>query len=77
LDDLRARLKKYLDKPITLCLKENNVAVVHPDTPTVATLLTLYKTRSNLPVVEKDTGRLLGTISYYNVGAKIMGEGFG
>ena len=76
LGDLRKRLKKYLDKPVTLCLKEKNVAVVHPDTPTVATLLTLYQAKANLPVVEKDTGRLVGTISYYNVGAKIMEEGF-
>ncbi len=75
LGDLRKRLKKYLDKPVTVCLKEKNVAVVHPDTPTVATLLTLYQAKANLPVVEKDTGRLVGTISYYNVGAKIMEEG--
>jgi len=72
LDDLRTRLKKYLDKPVMLCLKEENVAMVHPDTPTYATLLTLYQAKANLPVVEKDTGRLVGTISYYNVGTKIM-----
>ena len=72
LDDLRKRLKKYLDQPVSICLKEEDVAIVHPDTPTVATLLTLYQAKANLPVVEKDTGRLVGTISYYNVGAKIM-----
>ena len=77
LEDLRTRLKKYLDKPVTLCLKEEDVAVVHPDTPMVATLLTLYQTKANLPVVERDTGLLMGTISYYNVGTKIMEEGFG
>lgn len=76
LDDLRERLKKYMDKPITLCLKKKSVAVVHPDTPMLETLLILYHARSNLPVVEKNTGKLVGTISYYNVGAKIMEEGF-
>jgi len=76
LDDLRERLKKYLDKPITLCLKKKDVAVVHPDTPMLETLLILYHAKSNLPVVEKNTGKLVGTISYYNVGAKIMEEGF-
>lgn len=76
LDDLRKRLKKYLDKPVSICIKEENVVIVHPDTPTVATLLTLYQAKANLPVVEKDTGLLVGTISYYNVGAKIMAEGF-
>ncbi len=74
LEDLRERLNKYLDKPISLCLKKNDVAVVHPDTPLLETLLILYNARSNLPVVEKDTGKLVGTISYYNVGSKIMNE---
>jgi CBS domain-containing protein len=76
LDDLRVRLKKYLDKPITLCLTRKNVAVVHPDTPMLETLLILYRAKANLPVVEKNTGKLVGTISYYSVGAKIMEEGF-
>jgi CBS-domain-containing membrane protein len=75
LEDLRRRLKKAIDYPVTICLKEN-VTVVHPDTPIVETLLTIYNTRKNLPVVEKDTGRLAGMISYYDVGTKIMEEGF-
>jgi len=33
MNDLRERLKKYLDKPVSLCLKQKDVAVVHPDTP--------------------------------------------
>jgi len=72
LSDLQERLKKYLDKPVSLCLKNKDVAVVHPDTPLVETLLTLYKARANLPVVDRDSGRLVGTISYYGIGAKIM-----
>ncbi len=76
LDDLRERLRKYIDKPVTICLKKKEkVAVVHPDMPIVETLLTLYRAKANLPVVEKGTGRLVGTISYYDVGAKIMEEG--
>ena len=76
LNDLRERLKKYLDKPVSLCLKKKDVAVVHPNTPIVETLLTLYKARANLPVVDRDSGRLVGTISYYGISAKIMGDGF-
>jgi len=72
MNDLRERLKKYLDKPVSLCLKKKDVAVVHPDTPLVETLLTLYKARANLPVVDRVSGRLVGTISYYGIGAKIM-----
>ena len=75
LEDLRRRLKKAIDFPVTTCLNEN-VTVVHPDTPIVETLLTIYNSRKNLPVVERDTGRLAGMISYYDVGSKIMEEGF-
>jgi len=74
LDDLRENLNKYLDMPVTLCLKKEDVAVVHPDMPIVETLLTLYKAKTNLPVVDRDSGRLEGTISYYGVGAMIMGD---
>ncbi len=49
---------------------------MHPDTPILETVLTLYNAKANLPVVEKDSGRLVGMISYYNVGAKILEEGF-
>ena len=75
LDDLRDRLRGVLEQPVTICLKED-VMVVHPDTPTVETLLILYRARTGVPVVNKDTGRLVGVVSYYDVGAKIMEEGF-
>ncbi|MEN8132249.1 MAG: CBS domain-containing protein [Pseudomonadota bacterium] len=74
MDDLRRRLKKAIDYPVTICLKEG-VKVVHPDTPIVEMLLTLYKTKANLPVVERQSGRLAGMISYYDVGKEIMKEG--
>jgi CBS-domain-containing membrane protein len=77
LDELRERLKENMEKPVTLCLKKKeDVAVVHPDTPIVETLLALYHAKANLPVVEENSGRLVGMISYYDVGAKIMEEGF-
>ena len=77
LDELRERLKEKMDKPVTICLKKKeDVIAVHPDTPILETLLALYKAKANLPVVEKGSGRLVGMISYYNVGAKILEEGF-
>lgn len=72
LEDVAERLGQRMEEPVTLCLKTENVAVVHPETPTVETLLTLYQTKANMPVVEKSTGMLVGMISYYDVGAKIM-----
>ncbi len=77
LEDLRDRLHKVIDQPVTLCLKDKEkVQVIHPDTPLVETLLTLYQTRASLPVVDRITGRLEGMVSYFDVGAKIMEKGF-
>lgn len=72
LEDVAQRLKQHMDEPIARFLKTEKVAVVHPDTPIVETLLTLYHAKANLPVVEKNSGKLVGMISYYNVGAKIL-----
>jgi len=74
LRDVADRLTRYLDEPVSLCLKVENVAIVHPETPIVETLLILYHTKANLPVVEEGTDRLVGMISYFNVGTKIMEE---
>jgi CBS-domain-containing membrane protein len=71
LRDLRIRLKEVEDKPVTFCIT-HNVPVVAPDTPLVETLLTLYRTHTSLPVVDPDSGCLLGVISYWDVGAKIL-----
>jgi CBS-domain-containing membrane protein len=71
LRDLRLRLKSVEDKPITYCMS-NDATIVEPDTPLVETLLVLYRTRTSLPVVDPDTGFLVGMISYWDVGTKIL-----
>lgn len=73
LDELRTRLRTVADEPVTTCL-DTKATAVDPDTPTLDTLLTLYRTKTALPVVEKQTGRLVGVISYFDVGKKIMEE---
>ncbi len=71
LSDLHRRFKQYEDRPITVCTLEEAV-IVHPDTPLIQTLFALYKCRANLPVVDRDSGRLEGLISYWDVGAAIL-----
>ncbi len=71
LEDLRERLKSVVDQPVTACV-DKNVPVVHPDTPMLETLLTLYRTKMAVGVVDEATGRLLGMISYFDVGERIM-----
>lgn len=71
LEDLRDRLNDVVDQPVTVCL-DPDVPVVHPDTPMIETLLTLYRTKTALGVVDETTRRLVGVISYFDVGERIM-----
>ena len=71
LSDLHRRLEKVKDEPISMCMHEEMVRV-SPDTPILETLLTLYKTSASLPVVDPETGILVGVISYFDVGEKIL-----
>ncbi len=71
LRDLRLRLKEVEDKPVTFCMS-HEAPVVAPGTPLVETLLLLYHARTSLPVVDPDSGCLVGVISYWDVGAKIL-----
>ncbi len=72
LSDLHRRFQKHENEPISMCMEQQEIEVVHPDTPLLETLLVLYRTRASLPVVEKDTQRLVGAISYWDVGEKIL-----
>lgn len=71
LADLRRRLKEKEDKPVSSCVSDDS-AVVRPDTPLVETLLILYRTRNSVAVVTPDDGRLVGMISYWDAGEKIL-----
>ena len=71
LTDLHRRFQQMEDQPISVCSIEEAL-IVHPDTPLIQTLFTLYKHRSSLPVVDAESGRLEGLISYWDVGAAIL-----
>ena len=59
------------DQPISVCM-HSDITTVTPNTPLVETLLLLYRTRISIPVVAPGTGKLVGMISYFDVGDKIM-----
>lgn len=71
LADLKRRLVEAEDLPVTHCLTDE-ATVVRPDTQLMEALLALYTTRTSVPVVEKDSGRLVGMISYWDVGEKVL-----
>lgn len=74
MEDLYARFADASDQPIAMCMS-HDIHPVAPDAPLTETLLQLYETKSSIPVVEPDTCKLLGMISYYDVGRKILTAG--
>jgi CBS domain-containing protein len=73
LKDLRRRMRESEDKPVTICLSDE-ATVIGPDTPLLETLLVLYKTRRSVPVVDPKDRRLLGVVSYWDVGRAILAQ---
>ncbi len=71
LHDLHERLRDVENEPISVCM-HSDITTVTPNTPLVETLLLLYRTRISIPVVAPGTGRLVGMISYFDVGEKIL-----
>ena len=75
LSDLYRRFMENSNTEIALCMDEKDVEVVAPDTPLLESVLVLYRTRASLPVVDPETGKLEGVISYYDLGESILKEG--
>jgi CBS-domain-containing membrane protein len=71
LADLHERLREVQNKPISCCMS-TDVSTVPPDKPLVESLLILYRTKISIPVVDPATGKLLGMISYWDVGEHIL-----
>ena len=73
-EDLFNRFAEVKDQPISICINKE-IQSVTPDTPLTETMLQLYKTRSSIPVVEEGSCKLLGMISYWDIGEKILAAG--
>jgi len=71
LSDLHQRLKQFENQPVSICMHQDSIQIA-PDTPLLETLLLLYKTKASIPVVDPDSQKLLGVISYWDVGEKIL-----
>ena len=71
LADLHNRVREIENKPVAMCMT-TDAETVSPDTPLVESLLILYRARNSLPVVDTDSGKLLGVISYWDAGEKIL-----
>ena len=73
-EDLFKRFAEVKDNPISICMSKE-IEPVSPDTPLTETMLQLYNTRASIPVVEDGSCKLLGMISYWDIGEKILAAG--
>lgn len=71
LSDLDNRLREVENQPVSMCMS-TDIATVAPETPLVETLLVLHRTRTSIPVVDEDSGKLAGMISYWDAGERIL-----
>ena len=71
LSDLHNRLREVEAQPVSVCMN-TDIATVPPNKPLVETLLILYRTKTSIPVVDPETGKLLGMISYWDAGENIL-----
>ncbi len=73
-EDLFQRFAEVKDQPISICMS-HEIKPIAPDTPLTETMMQLYNTRASIPVVETGTCKLLGMISYWEIGEKILAAG--
>lgn len=73
LADLHERLMDVENLAVSECVN-HDLPVVGPDTPLVETLLVLYRWRASLPVVDPASRKLLGMISYFDIGRHLLAE---
>jgi CBS-domain-containing membrane protein len=74
IDQLRRKMKK-VDASRVRDFVVKPERVVHPDTAPVEIVLQLYRGANNLPVVERDSGRLVGMVSARDVLAALHAKG--
>lgn len=71
LQEMRRKFDEVKGCVIADCIDPQET--VHPDTSTLEALLILYRTRSSVPVIDRQTGCLVGMISYWDVGERVLG----
>ena len=72
LDDLRAKMRAIEGDPVRGYVEKVD-NVIHPDDPPVEIVLQLHRGANNLPVVDRDSGRLVGMVSSRDLLATLHG----
>jgi CBS domain-containing protein len=66
LDSLKEKLTGVLGRPVKDYL-EKEATRIHPDMPMMEAVLMLYRANNTLPVVDRDSGQLVGMLSPWDV----------
>lgn len=73
-EDLRARFRDVKERKVGE-VADRDVRVVHPDTPEIEALRLFCQQHSTLAVVEPETRKLLGIVSYWDAMTALTGLG--
>lgn len=71
LKSIHARVSEVENDPISKYMQTEPVTVA-PDTPLIETMLLLYQTKISIPVVDPKTRKLVGVVSYFDVGEHVL-----
>lgn len=74
MEDVRERFAAIADKPVSRYL-DTDTPVLRPEQPLVAAMFYLFHGRNFLPVVEPDSGLLVGVISAWDILEKVIQQG--
>ncbi|MBZ0093652.1 MAG: CBS domain-containing protein [Burkholderiales bacterium] len=70
IEQMREKMDAIRQQPVS-ALIDGHTAPIHPETSLTEAVLLLYRNGENLAVVERDSGRLAGLISPWEVLAKL------
>lgn len=71
--DLQRRLVEEREQPVGN-FADQDFEVLHPDTALTHVTLSLYNCHNNLPVTDKETGKLVGIVSYWDIVGRLLEE---
>lgn len=71
-EQMRLKFDTVKDSPVKRAVNRD-AARVYPDTPLIEAIRLLCRNHLTIPVVEHETGRLAGVISYWNAARYIVG----
>src|SRR5690348_9106380 len=70
--EMRQKFVSLRDSPVKRAINRD-APRTHPDTPLIEAIRLLCRNHLTIPVVERDTDRLVGIISYWHAAAHITG----